>query len=140
MDHRSGLVKLFQDDLVSLWIEFNPRHEFPHQHQPTPAGAFEILVGSGVGNLFGLKAWTLVFNLDPDTLFIRLKVNPYGLIGAETIAMLDGIDHRFVDGKADSKRITRGKAALTDKGHDPFDNRLTRFIVAWNHNLELTVL
>jgi len=132
-------MQFLKHDPISLGTEFDSRHEFTHQHQTASVRRFKIFIFCTIGDVFRAKTRALILDLNSNASICPLKIDPNRLVGTQFISVLDGIRHRFIDGKTNPEFLSRRKPRLPDLGHDSLNDRLPGFIIAGNLNLELIV-
>lgn len=99
-------LELLKDHPISPVVVFDEVHEGPHQHDPPPAGTFEVFVSSRVRDIAQLEPGSLVFDFDTD----RVVVNPAEdfdvLVPVHPVPVLDGIHQSFFESQSHSKEVT----------------------------------
>lgn len=90
-------------EVIAGRVVFDLSHVVAHQKQAAAAGAFEIFRGEAIGDLAGIKAATFIGDADLAALGVYLVVNENLLGGVHLVAMLDGIDERLFQGKANAE-------------------------------------
>ena len=104
----------------------------PH-HQESPAtGYFEALGGKRVSNGIGIKPFTFVFDADLETIVIDAERDAKLLLTVTAVAMLDGIDHRFIESLQHIKHITLRITSFAQAGGNMIPNAVGSTGIAFN--------
>jgi hypothetical protein len=80
-----------------------------HEQQAPPAGAFQVFEGDRVGDVRRVKPRPLIGDPHLKALGGHPKGHPNFLGMVHPVAMLDGIDERFFEGKLDAEDFPLGE-------------------------------
>lgn len=91
--------------MIAAVVEFDARHERPHEHDAAPAGTFEMGGVGGVGQRIGIEAGAFIDDFYPD--FVgRKEARKTDVLGfVHGVAVEDGVDQGLVDGKMHAEDI-----------------------------------
>ena len=84
----------------------------PHHQESPTTRYFEAVRGKRVSDGVGIKPLPFVFNADLETIMINTEGDAKHLSTITTVAMLDGVDHRFVKSLQHIKDVTLRVASL----------------------------
>lgn len=88
----------------------------PHHQQSPATGYFEAVGGKRVSNGVGIKPIAFIFDADLETIVIDTERDAELFLTVAAVAMLDGVDHRFIKGLQHIQHIALRITSFTQAG------------------------
>ena len=95
------------------------RHETADQEQAATARAFDGVIESGVGDIFGIEPRPFIGDFDIESFVGNFQIDLDLLVWIHLIAVLDGINKSFFDGQFDGESGMFVIPQFSKRGLDP---------------------
>ena len=116
----AGFTLFFKGDTIPAVIVLDDVHKGLHEHDAATGGAFEVFIGSGVGDGGDGKTWAFVFDGDAEPFGVDGTFNAdlFGDVGI--VSVFDRIDERFFQREPDTENISLGERSILQLLDDGF--------------------